>query len=88
MPGNELQQIENFHQISQLRLDQAETEKRILDRKICQVQQKVISEFQQRLDIVVQLFIIKKSGKIENATLKDVPPEIRKEFECPVCRGK
>ena len=60
MPGNELQHIENFHRISQLRLDQAETEKRILDRKICQVQQKIIFEFQQRLGNAVQPFIMKQ----------------------------
>merc|ERR1719462_118705 len=60
MPGNDLQHIENFNQICQLRLNQAEAEKRILDRKICQVQQKIISEFQQRLDNVIQRFIMKK----------------------------
>ena len=78
VPGNDLQHIEKFNQICQLRLNQAEAEKIILDRKICQVQQKIISEFQQRLGNAVQPFIMKRYGKKFEYVMKNIPPEIRK----------
>ena len=86
MPGNDFVHIQNFNLTCRTRLDQADAEKRSFDRNLCQIQQKIISEFQHRLDNVVQLFIIRKSNKTTENAQKDLPPELCKDFECIVCK--